>query len=302
MNEKRFITLLWVAKAVLLAVLVYVAFEVASNRLRLVMFDPGTARGEPQTADTPVAAPDTHDPLDYTEIVARNLFTDADNPAGPRAVVKRPRTVDSLGSAQELGLRLIGAIAGGSVASRAVIQDTKNNTTGSYRIGDAVASATVEAIRRDAVILQYQGRRLLLKLEAGAAANPAPKAPGLDDKNDPGKDKPANTKAAAAGGKGGQTTPPPDQAGSVMDILHKATIEPYVRNGQIEGLQLTGLENIPMADMIGLRSGDVVQSVNGQQLTSKQKAFQVLMKAKTQSKIDIQLLRDGQSRNLSFDL
>jgi type II secretory pathway component PulC len=87
-----------------------------------------------------------------------------------------------------------------------------------------------------------------------------------------------------------------------MDILHKATIEPYVRNGQTEGLQLTGLENIPMADMIGLRSGDVVQSVNGQQLTSKQKAFQVLMKAKTQSKIDIQLLRDGQSRNLSFDL
>ncbi len=54
--------------------------------------------------------------------------------------------------------------------------------------------------------------------------------------------------------------------------------------------------------MIGLRNGDVVQSVNGQQLTSKQKAFQVLMKAKTQSKIDIQLLRDGQSRNLSFDL
>jgi len=37
-------------------------------------------------------------------------------------------------------------------------------------------------------------------------------------------------------------------------------------------------------------------------LTSKQKAFQVLMKAKTQSKVNLQLLRDGKSKELSFDL
>ena len=49
MDEKRFITVLWVAKAALLVVLAYVAFEVATSRLRLVtMFDPGTASGQPQ--------------------------------------------------------------------------------------------------------------------------------------------------------------------------------------------------------------------------------------------------------------
>ena len=93
-----------------------------------------------------------------------------------------------------------------------------------------------------------------------------------------------------------------DQAGYVTDIFRKATIEPYVKNDQTEGLKITGLENIPMAEMFGFKNGDIVQSVNGQQLTSKQKAFQVLMKAKTQSSIDIRLLRDGQSKNLSFKL
>lgn len=88
----------------------------------------------------------------------------------------------------------------------------------------------------------------------------------------------------------------------MTDIFRRATIEPYVKDGQTEGLRLSGLENIPMAEMLGLRNGDIVQSVNGQQLTSKQKAFQVLMKAKTQSSIDVQLLRDGQSKNLSFKL
>jgi len=75
-----------------------------------------------------------------------------------------------------------------------------------------------------------------------------------------------------------------------------------VNNDRTEGLKITGLESFPMAQALGLQNGDVVQSVNGQQLTSKQKAFQVLMKAKTQSKIDFQLLRDGKSKNLSFNL
>jgi type II secretory pathway component PulC len=75
-----------------------------------------------------------------------------------------------------------------------------------------------------------------------------------------------------------------------------------VKNHRTEGLKISGLEKIPMAERFGLQNGDVVQSINGQQLTSKQKAFQVLMKARTQSKVDIQLLRDGQRKGLSFDL
>ncbi len=42
-------------------------------------------------------------------------------------------------SAEELGLRLVGAIAGGPAISRANIQNIKSKTTGVYRIGDTVA-------------------------------------------------------------------------------------------------------------------------------------------------------------------
>jgi type II secretory pathway component PulC len=88
----------------------------------------------------------------------------------------------------------------------------------------------------------------------------------------------------------------------VAEVFRQATIEPYVKNYRTEGLTISGLEKIPMAERFGLQNGDVVQSINGQQLTSKQKAFQVLMKARTQSKVDIQLLRNGQRKGLSFDL
>jgi type II secretion system protein C len=303
MNEKRFMALLWAAKAGLLVVLVYLAFEVATNRLHLgSVFDPGTASGEPQAGDPQATMPETRAPSDYAEIVKRNLFTDADSAGRPREGLKPLPARESVDSAQELSLRLIGALAGGSIASRAVIQDTRSNTTESYRIGDTVASATVEAIRRDAVVLQYQGQPLVLKLQAGTTAGNPSKASGSNGKSDSGKDKPASAKEPGSGDTGARTTTPRDHAGGVTDIFRKAKIEPYVKGGRTEGLKITGLDNIPMAGMFGFQDGDIVQSVNGQQLTSKQKAFQVLMKAKTQPKIDIQLLRDGKSKSLSFNL
>jgi len=54
--------------------------------------------------------------------------------------------------------------------------------------------------------------------------------------------------------------------------------------------------------MLGLQNGDIVQMVNGQSLTNKQKAFQVLQKARSQPRLQIQLLRDGKAKELSFDL
>jgi type II secretion system protein C len=277
------------------------AFAIATDRLRLgVVFDPATASGDQGAADKQVASPQTRSPSDYAAIVQRNLFTEGDDAGHPPAAVNRPRALDSLPAAQELGLRLIGAIAGGPLASRAVIQNTKNNTTGSYRIGDAVASATVETIQRDAVILQYQGKPLVLKLRAGRTEDAGPKT------EDAGlKAQEAGQKADARNQPSSVLGPPASESsrsGSLAELFRKATIEPYVKNDQTEGLRITGVEDIPMAQVLGLQNGDIVQSINGQQLTSKQKAFQVLMKAKTQSQVDIQLLRDGKSKNLSFNL
>lgn len=300
MNEKRFVALLWTAKAVLLVILVYMAYEVATDRLRLgAIFDPGTARGQQETTDMQ-AAPQTRSPSDYAAIVQRNLFTEGDAADVPGAAGNPAPALDSLASAEELGLRLVGAIAGGPTASRAIIQDSKSNAAGSYRIGDAVASATVEAIQRDAVVLRYQGQPLVLRLRSGGADNAGPKAQsGQPHAGDTGPKAPDGPPASDATGS---TVSASSRAGSVAELFRKITIEPYVSNDRTEGLKITGLENFPMAQALGLQNGDVVQSVNGQQLTSKQKAFQVLMKARTQSKINFQLLRDGKSKNLSFNL
>ena len=101
--------------------------------------------------------------------------------------------------------------------------------------------------------------------------------------------------------------PAPQAAAQVnfgyMDtLLKKAVIEPHTVNGQMEGLKITGLEKIPGAALLGLENGDVIRTVNGHALTSRQKAFQVFKKSRSQPAIDLELMRKDEIKTLSFDL
>ena len=92
------------------------------------------------------------------------------------------------------------------------------------------------------------------------------------------------------------------KAKHVETLLRKAVIEPYETDGQMEGLRITGLEKVPIAGNLGLKNGDIIRSVNGQQLTSKKKALQVFMKARTKPTMSVELLREGKTKELSFVL
>ncbi len=85
-------------------------------------------------------------------------------------------------------------------------------------------------------------------------------------------------------------------------FLEKMEVAPYIINGQQEGLSITGLDDLSMAGYFGFKNGDVIQNVNGQVLTDKQKAFQVLMKARSQSSLNVQLLRNQTKKDLSFEI
>jgi len=88
----------------------------------------------------------------------------------------------------------------------------------------------------------------------------------------------------------------------VEAILKKAVIKPYQINGQIEGLQITGLEKILAARDLLLKSGDIIRTVNGHSLSSKKRAYEVFKRARKLPMIEIELLRDGKSRTLLYCL
>jgi len=92
------------------------------------------------------------------------------------------------------------------------------------------------------------------------------------------------------------------KAKCVESILRKAVIEPYHINGQIEGLQITGLDKILLARDLLLKSGDIIRAVNGQPLNSKRRAYEIFKKARKLPTMKIELLRNGKTKTLLYYL
>ncbi len=297
MNEKHASRLFWAVKALLVGILLYVAVAVIVSPLYLGRaLKPLPVSGDEHRSAPTAAESRTRPPADLAAIVENNPFAGQSAPT-PQVDAVTPSAPDVKSAEEELGLKCIGAVAGDAATSRAIIQNTATGAALPYKIGDMIGTATLESIESDRVVLRHAGRRKVLPLQSGAIGS---------GKGRSVEAKPKNTQPPTNPGKGASVNPQtPASRPSVSyveDVFHKAKIEPYTRNGRTEGLKITGLEDTPLSGLLGLKNGDVVQTVNGQSLTSKQKAFQVLQKARKQSKLQIQLLRDGKAKELSFDL
>jgi type II secretion system protein C len=200
-----------------------------------------------------------------------------------------------LSAEEELGIALLGTVAGSPEISRAIIKDLETNELSLYKIGDTVATAHIESIEKDVVVLLHQGQRKILKLGTRES-----KRQDIDS---------AQGALSRNAAQGVETNPPAKSQSTVGDklrdieiMLTKAVIEPYTIDDQVEGLRITGLENIRGAEEIGLKNGDIIRTVNGHRLTSKQKAYQIFKKARSQEALNIELLRDNETKTLSFSL
>ena len=292
MNKTQLSKLFWAIKISLVAAIVYVAAGALVAPLRVgETFKPAEASGREPVQITDNTPPEVEAAPDYSVLAGSRLFGESE-PA-PALAGTQVETAPPPAKEEELNLRLVGTlVVSNAKASQALIEDGKVKKTDLYKIGETVGSATIESIEPDKVTLRYHGQTRTLSLKTNAAL---PIAKGRD---------PNSAQLPAVAGTVTPVELPPassSRMSQVEGLFHKATIEPYVEKGQPEGLRLTGLENIPAAIAFGLRNGDIVRSVNGQTLTSKQKAFQVLQKARAQSKIEMQLMRDGKVKDLSFN-
>ncbi len=224
---------------------------------------------------------------DYSEIIKSNPFDSSGQMSGTG---KWSSTAYQQSVSEELGLALSGTVTGSPEVARAIIKDLKTGSLELYKVDQIVAGARIESIEENGIVLVCDGQMTVLKLNIADSGRQLPSAQTPIEtskvaKNDLTTNK-AQTYAKYAGA-----------------LLSDAVIKPHSVKGWGEGLQITNLENINIAKNLDLKNGDVILSVNGHQLTGKQKAFQVFKKAKTQPGTpDIRYLRDGEIKKLSFPM
>ena len=281
--------LLRVTNLALLVILVYIVagFFLGNNTEHSTIVEPTPKNGKGEIAlrKEPIL-PDNH-----KIILRRNIF----GPAGASAAQENPP------KAVVRGLRLLATVAGDEEVACAVIENVKTKIQDLYKTGDIIEGVQIERIERNRIVLFNGEQREMLNLYiAGGVLDPVVKSAEPVVAQKPGfaevvniispTEREINKKAFLA------------KVGGMEAILKTVDIAPYVVNGKENGIRITGLEDSSMARYVGFENGDVIQIINGQTVTNQRKAFQIFRKARAQSSLDIQLLRNQEKKKLSFGI
>ncbi len=288
--------LFWLINSILLTILVYILFG----------FIPSKNTGK-STFAYPIPTNEKLEiiphkrpllPVEHKIIIERNIFRSSGlNPAKEDLLRKNIYAPLSVIKAQ---FRLCATVAGDNQIACAVIEDLKSKVQDVYKIGEVIEGARIERIDRNKVALfygeQFEVLNLYIAREVLAPVEKEePVTAQKQNATEPVNDilpfeRVINTREFTT------------QVPAMEVFLDKIEVTPCIINGEQEGLSIAVLDDMSIARHFGLQNGDVIKNVNGQMLTSKQKAFQVLQKARSQSSINCQLLRNKQKMNLSFEI
>ncbi len=189
---------------------------------------------------------------------------------------------------EPLKLELIGTAIGNIKDPSAFIKDLDSGKQGIYKLGSMIRQAKITKIAMGRVVLDVQGKeRILTMSDRGKAwAHLDEKQPSMITLSG---DQMLVSKSRLA-----------SESGKVIKDLQQVKVSPYYDSKTVAGMRVEGVVQDSILATAGIHDQDVVTMVNSQKIDSYQKALQVLAKAKGQSELKVNVLRDGQPQLLSY--
>lgn len=204
-------------------------------------------------------------------------------------------------------------------SSNASIKDGAE--AGLYFNGDEVKDgAVVYAIRRNAVYVTRNGR--LERLVLGE--KPKPGGPGGGARKPGAQTSFTRTGQPAPGGD----AKPKDAMASIREGVRKvgtgeyevdrsmlddqlqdlnklgsqARIIPHYKDGRADGFKLVGIRPGSLYTYLGVRSGDVIRRVNGDEINSPSKALTLYEQLRSAARVTVDIERRGKPMSLNFNI
>jgi general secretion pathway protein C len=297
----------WVLGGVVVAVCSVFAAKATSHIVEAkFLSDPDHGPKVVRVADasTPATPAKAVHSKDGTQFEGRNMFCSECTPSvDVAAKASDPSIVPLTGLPLQLLATNVGVT---SDQSYATIVDTENQHQGSYSIGDPMPGAKgggkIKLIHFKFVDFENDGRteRLVL-VGAQAPVTVAVEAPSGD------KDE---MSAAIDSGikKINDTTYDVDKSlldkilANPMAVSKGARIVPAMKNGKPEGFKLYAIRADSLYGKLGLVNGDTLNSINGFELTSADKALEAYTKLREATALQVDITRHGESTKLTYNI
>jgi general secretion pathway protein C len=273
-----------------LAVLAKLTADIISYRLSHTF--PGTSV-KASSSPRPAASEDL---ASFSPILEKGLFGAATQ-GKLTPVVSSPIASASPATSQG-DLVLMGTAVGSFRESFALIQKSGSREERVFRLGDRVYDlGPLVSVRKEQVEIKSGGR--LIKLTT-------PIATGTETGKSAGGQQP---------GQGSQLATPVGAGSYVVDsralnasldnvgqAMTDARLLPSMKDGKVEGFRAQEVKPAGIFGMVGIRNGDVLMRINDFAIDSPEKAIQALVSLKGQSRIKLDLIRDGQPTTLNYDI
>jgi general secretion pathway protein C len=86
------------------------------------------------------------------------------------------------------------------------------------------------------------------------------------------------------------------------DLMRQARIVPEQENGKMVGIRLFGVRPDTLLGVLGMENGDRLQTINGFDMTSPEKALEAYARLRTADHLTVQVNRKGQNTNLDYNI
>ncbi len=273
----------------LLAGVAYFAARITTSTIaaRLERPSPDLA---PRSAAIPAVAPVQSESA-YAVIYERDAFNAVKGAPAERNGTDAKRT--------DLNVKLWGtAIAADPTQSYAIIEDLAARRQSLYRVGDSILdAATLKHVEWDRVLLDRSGDEEVLELASarGPAASAATTASGAAISGERIR-KTADDKFVIDRREVEKTV------ANLNEVFTQARAVPYFEDGKTVGFRVFAIKPGSVFEKIGLQNGDIINRVNGVELTDPTKAISLFTELQNEGHIAVDLQRNKAAKSFSYDI
>ena len=86
------------------------------------------------------------------------------------------------------------------------------------------------------------------------------------------------------------------------ELMRQARIVPEQENGKVVGIRMFGIRPETLLGVLGMENGDRLQTINGFDMASPEKALEAYARLRTADKLVVQVNRKGQNMNLDYNI
>jgi general secretion pathway protein C len=225
-------------------------------------------------------------------------------------------TAKSASQAPRTAFVLVGTIVSSTPsARRAILWANGMKEARAFREKEEVEPGTfLSSVERDKVWLTRGGERQMLEiLPVGSKARATPSPPVAGRSAVPGTPQAAGTSASQEPGeirveRLADNRFSIDEAGvaqltgNINQFMTQVRLIPFFEGNKSAGYRIAAIRPGTTFERLGFQGGDVLQQVNGLDVSSPEKLYTIFQNLKDEKKVSVNILRQGQKNTLTYEI